>query len=87
MVKKHLLMFLGLKECLVVPLLPPLTIPKLSPTASIASIIPYVAHHSREKETPQLGSKHFVSIVECSSIHCGSIRMVTCSYQVVMALV
>jgi hypothetical protein len=69
MVEKHLLVFLGLKECLVVPLLPPFTIPKLLPTFGIASLIPHVAHHSKEKEIPQLGSKHFVSIVEYSSIH------------------
>jgi hypothetical protein len=52
MVKKHLLVFVGLKECLVAPLLPPFTIPKLSPTYRIASLIPYVAHHFREKEVP-----------------------------------
>jgi hypothetical protein len=69
MAKKHLLLFIGLKECLVVPLLPPFTIPKLSTTSKIARLIPHVAHHYREKETPQLGSKHFVSIAKCSSIH------------------
>jgi hypothetical protein len=49
MVKKYLLVFLGLKEYLVALLLPPFIIPKLSPTSRITSLIPHVAHHSKEK--------------------------------------
>jgi hypothetical protein len=69
MAKKHLLLFLGLKKRHVAFLLPPFTIPKLSPTCGITGLIPHATHHSGKKETPQLGSKHFVSIAECSNIH------------------
>jgi hypothetical protein len=55
MAKKHLLLFLGLKERHVALLLPPFNILKLSTTTcGIVGLIPHATHHSEGRKLHNL---------------------------------